>query len=329
MKAYFVKSHYIFSFLGLFCRICEEIKIADFASQGNVLGCGSYRGFKPNFVILFAIFVILFASCQFCVTECCGGNLCWKSCSRMKGKKRKEWKSAHGQREVCDSCQEIKMQKNKSNEVLLMEFIVCKTSRKVLANPGWPKYLGFLKDYYPGFYWMWGLSPVFKETEQLEMRKTNGTSKNGRCSVIQTTATEVTERAWRCNQRGWNLNSTAVKGCFGLSVRVPLCALLVTLICKGLFIQGSARASHTPAKATTSASGLGQLWNSIKSKCCLMFYFLSTNIKERREKRESWRAGEEGEKSQLLLQKRQFLSKNLSLTSFPSKHFVMHISVWL
>lgn len=59
-----------------------------------------------------------------------------------------------------------------------------------------------------------------------------------------------------------------------------------------------------------------------------MFYFLNTNIKER-EKRVSWRDGEEGGKSQLLLQKLQFLSKNLSLTSFPRKHFVMHISVCL
>lgn len=90
------------------------------------------------------------------------------------------------------------------------------------------------------------------------------------------------------------LSSPAVQWCLRLSVRAPICALLVTLICKALFIQGSARASHTRAKATTSARGLGQLWNSAKSKCCLMFYFLSTNIKERgKNKREleSWGGG--------------------------------------
>lgn len=31
----------------------------------------------------------------------------------------------------CETCQEIKMQKNESNEVLLMESILPKTSRKV------------------------------------------------------------------------------------------------------------------------------------------------------------------------------------------------------
>lgn len=122
------------------------------------------------------------------------------------------------------------------------------------------------------------------------------------------------------------LNSTAGKWSLGLLLRVPVCALLVALICKALFGQRPARLSHARAKATASASGLSHLWNSVKSKCCLKFYFLSTNIKERGEKRESWRAREEGGKSQLLLQKLQFLSKNLSLTSFPRKHFVMHIS---
>lgn len=133
VNAYFKKSYNNLSFLGLFCRICKEIKRADFASQVNVLGCESYRSAKSNI----SIFVILPAA-NFYVSELCDGDLfCWKSCSRMKGKKRKEWKSAHGWREVSDCCQEVKMQKNKSNEVLLMEFTVCKTSRKVLANLGW------------------------------------------------------------------------------------------------------------------------------------------------------------------------------------------------
>lgn len=59
-----------------------------------------------------------------------------------------------------------------------------------------------------------------------------------------------------------------------------------------------------------------------------MSNFLNTNIKEKEKKKESWKDGGGG-KSQLLLQKLQFLSKNLSLTSFPRKHFVMHISVCL
>lgn len=149
--------------------------------------------------------------------------------------------------------------------------------------------------------------------------KTNNSYKNGRESVEVQGVTGEGEIVQ-------TLDSTAVKWCLGLSVRAPMCALLVTVFCKALFIQSPARTSHTRAKATPSASGLSQLWHSVKSKCCLMFYFLSTNTKERGKKERVGGLGRR-ERSQLLLQKLQFLSKNLSLASFPRKHFVMHIRV--
>lgn len=144
----------------------------------------------------------------------------------------------------------------------------------------------------------------------------------------KTTATKVTERVWRCREYPERVKSQqhCSAGVFrALSKGSCLCTACNSDL-HSTFHSGT---SCTPARATTAASGWSQLWNSIKGKCCLMFHFLSTNIKERGEKRECWGAGEEGEKSQLLLQKLQFLSKNLSLTSLPSKHFVMHISVWL
>lgn len=64
-----------------------------------------------------------------------------------------------------------------------------------------------------------------------------------------------------------------------------------------------------------------------------MLYFLSTNIKEKRgggwKKRGSWRAGEEGEESQSLLQKLQFLSKTCHWHLSPQKTFChAHTSVY-
>lgn len=76
----FEKSYNNFSFLGLFCRIYKEIKIADFASQVNVLGCESYRGAKSNT----SIFVILPAA-NFFVSELCDGDF-------SVGKGVVEWK---------------------------------------------------------------------------------------------------------------------------------------------------------------------------------------------------------------------------------------------
>lgn len=66
--------------------------------------------------------------------------------------------------------------------------------------------MGFFKDYY--------LSPVLNETEELETRRTNGTSKNGRCSDTQTRAIKATERAWKDHKK-----PERVKSCSGVVFR--------------------------------------------------------------------------------------------------------------
>lgn len=118
------------------------------------------------------------------------------------------------------------------------------------------------------------------------MGRIKGTIKNGACSSIAQT------RAIKASQKEDGNATSSKRGSFPelcSAVVCPVQALALVhcfyLWCtKHFSFRAQVPHTHTSAKATASAIRASQLWNAVKSKCCLMVYFLNTNVKEREKK---------------------------------------------